>query len=47
MTNSPQIALFLSFVEDNKCSVILGGQKWVIDTKDVRHNISVGEKNVG
>ena len=39
MTNSPQVALFLEFLDTNKCAVILDGQNWVIETKYVRHNV--------
>ena len=39
MTNSPQIGLFLNFLDHNKCSVVLGGQNWVIETKYIRHNV--------
>ncbi len=39
MTNAPQIALFLKFLPENKCEVVLGGKGWVIETKHVRHNV--------
>jgi hypothetical protein len=38
MTSAPQIALFLKFLDQNKCAVVLDGQNWIIETKYVRHN---------
>lgn len=40
-TTSPCVALFLSFDEDErgKCTVMMDGQNWSVDLKDVRHNV--------
>ena len=38
-TTAPQVALFLKFTGSDKCEIILDGQGWVVDTKNVRHNV--------
>jgi hypothetical protein len=38
-TTSPCVALFLEFHRESKCVVMMDGQDWCVDTKNVRHNI--------
>lgn len=40
-TTSPSVALFLSFDHDerNKCTVMLGGQNWSVELKNIRHSV--------
>ena len=38
-TSKPCIALFLEFVNHDKCRIMLGGENWSVDTKNIRHNI--------
>ena len=39
-TSAPQIALFLKFMDRNQCAVLMDGQRWIVDTKFVRHNVA-------
>ena len=38
-TTTPTVALFLEFSNSKKCVVMMEGQNWSVDTKDIRHNI--------
>ena len=38
-TTAPTVALFLEFDGNNKCIVMISGQNWSVDTKNVRHNV--------
>ena len=38
-TLEPCIGLFLNFHRDNKCVVLIDGQNWSVETKNVRHNV--------
>lgn len=37
-TTTPTVALFLEFEGAKKCVVMMEGQSWSVDTKNVRHN---------
>ena len=37
-TTAPQVALFMKFTDSGKCEVMLGGQDWIVETKNIRHN---------
>ena len=43
-TSAPQVALFMKFLDRSKCQIVLGGEDWIIDTKDVRHNVGESVK---
>ena len=38
-TTIPAVALFLEFVNHEKCTIMLDGQNWSVDTKNIRHNV--------
>ena len=38
-TTSPTVALFLKFTTHEKCSIMLDGQNWSVETRNVRHSI--------
>ncbi len=38
-TTTPCVALFLEFHEESKCVVMMDGQNWCVDTKNVMHNV--------
>ena len=38
-TTSPTVALFLEFVSHEKCTIMLDGQNWSVETKQIRHNV--------
>ena len=40
MTKSPAVALFLEFINNEKCTIMLDGVSWGVDTKRIRHNVS-------
>jgi hypothetical protein len=37
-TTTPTIALFLEFEDPKTCVVMLEGQNWSVDTKNIKHN---------
>ena len=47
-TTTPNIALFLSFSqkERDKCTVMMAGQNWSVDLKNIRHSVRE-EEHVG
>jgi hypothetical protein len=38
-TTSPTVALFLQFISHSQCVIVMSGQSWSVDTKDIHHNI--------
>ena len=38
-TTAPNVGLFLGFEDYHKCIILIGGQRWSVDTKNVRHNV--------
>ena len=38
-TTKPTVALFMGFEEYDRSIIVLGGQKWSVQTKDIRHNV--------
>ena len=38
-TTAPSVALFLEFHDNDKSVVMMSGQNWYVDTKNIRHNI--------
>ena len=45
-TTKPCVALFIEFVSHENCTVMMDGQNWSVETKQVRHNVSE-DCNVG
>ena len=39
-TTAPCVALFLEFQSHEKCTIMLDGQNWSVETRQVRHNVS-------
>ena len=42
-TTSPTVALFLEFVSHEKCTIMLDGQNWSVETRNVSHNVQEKE----
>ena len=38
-TSAPCVALFLKFQDGGKCAIMLDGNSWIVDTKNIRHNV--------
>lgn len=38
-TKQPEIALFVNHESHADCSVLLDGREWVVETRNIRHNI--------
>ena len=38
-TKQPEIALFMNHQSHADCSVLLDGREWVVETRNIRHNI--------
>lgn len=38
-TTSPCVALFLKFEGQDQCLIMMSGQNWTVQTKNVRHNV--------
>jgi len=38
-TTAPCVALFIEHESHNKCTIMLDGQNWSVETRGVRHNI--------
>ena len=39
-TTSPCVALFLEHESHHKCTIMLDGQNWSVETRQVRHNVA-------
>ena len=39
-TLKPTIALFMDFEGHDKSVVVISGEQWSVDTKNIRHNVS-------
>lgn len=38
-TKQPEIALFICFQSSSNCGILLDGKEWLVETKDIRHNV--------
>jgi len=39
-TTGPTVALFLEFESHEKCTIMLDGQNWTVETRNIRHNVA-------
>ena len=39
-TREPCVALFIEHVSHDDCTIMLDGQNWAVETKQIKHNVS-------
>ncbi len=39
-TREPSVALFIEFESHSKCVIMLEGQNWSVETRQIRHNVA-------
>lgn len=39
-TREPTVALFLEFESHEKCKIMLDGENWTVETREVRHSVT-------